>query len=117
MPTGRQLPRPLLVKGDGASSKVYIVTHGIEIADRPVTPTRKYLATDDFAQVARELGFVSSTSALAVKFGSIARHVDEYLNGLGHEADIAAIKGLLDDPEVAAWMAVLDGLALLPVKR
>jgi hypothetical protein len=52
-----------------------------------------------------------------IKLGSIARHADEVLSPGAHELDVAAIKSLLVDPEVVAWMAAADVLALLPVKR
>lgn len=52
-----------------------------------------------------------------IKLGSIARHVDELLSADGHDFDRAALDGLLADPDVKAWMAAADKLALLPVKR
>jgi hypothetical protein len=52
-----------------------------------------------------------------VKLGSIARHVEEALGAGGHPHDLAAVKSLLEDPEVQAWMGAADALALLPVKR
>jgi hypothetical protein len=52
-----QLKHPRLIKGHGASTKVYIVTHGRELEGLPLDPTRKYLATEDFEQVALELGW------------------------------------------------------------
>lgn len=55
--------------------------------------------------------------SVLVKLGSIARHAEEMLSPDGHEFDRAAIAALLADPEVAAWMAAADALALLPVSR
>lgn len=52
-----QLKRPRLIKGHGASTKVYIATHGHELEGLPLNPTRKYLATDNFEQVALEMGW------------------------------------------------------------
>lgn len=52
-----------------------------------------------------------------IKLGSIARHADEAASPRGHPADAAAIRSLLDDPEVREWMTAADALALLPVKR
>lgn len=54
---GMQLKRPRLIKGHGASRKIYIVTHGRELDGLPLYPTRKYLADEDFEVVARELGW------------------------------------------------------------
>lgn len=57
------------------------------------------------------------TASVLIKLGSIARHVEEALAPDGHPLDLAAVKGLLADPEVKAWMTDADALALLPVKR
>ena len=57
------------------------------------------------------------SAGLLVKLGSLAIHAEEGLSASGHELDIAAIKGLLADLEVQAWLTAMDGLALLPVKR
>jgi hypothetical protein len=56
------------------------------------------------------------STALLVKLGSIAVHVEEFLDD-GHEFDLAALKTLRNDPEVLAWMAVMGRNAFLPVKR
>lgn len=64
----------------------------------------------------RHLERVTSTSLL-VKLGSIARHAQEATGAAGHPADLLAIRSLLADPEVVAWMAELDALGLLPVRR
>lgn len=55
--------------------------------------------------------------ALLIKLGSIAVHVDELLSPKGHEYDKAAIKTLLSDSEVTEWIAKMDKMAFLPVKR
>lgn len=52
-----------------------------------------------------------------VKLGSLAVHAEEMLEPGGHELDVAAIRGLLDDPELRAWLEAMGELALLPVKR
>lgn len=54
---------------------------------------------------------------LLVKLGSIARHAEEAVSGDGHHFDLAAIESLLADPQVQEWMAAMDTLALLPVRR
>lgn len=53
------LPRPRIRVG-GLSQKVYIVTHGKEIKNEKgvfLEASRKYDATADFEDVARELGW------------------------------------------------------------
>lgn len=55
--------------------------------------------------------------SVLVKLGSIARHAEEMTSPSGVGADYAALRGLLDDPEVKAWMAEADKASLLPVKR
>lgn len=55
--------------------------------------------------------------SLLCKLGSIAVHVDEMLSADGHAFDRGATERLLADPEVRAWMTMMDKLALLPKKR
>ncbi len=57
------------------------------------------------------------TIGLLCKLGSIARHADEATGPTAAPADHDAIRALLADDEVREWMAQLDALALLPVKR
>lgn len=57
------------------------------------------------------------TPSLLSKLGSIAVHVEEMLSPDGHEYDRTAIRSLLDDPEVKEWIASMDAMAMLPVKR
>lgn len=54
---------------------------------------------------------------LLAKLGSLVLHVDEGLDGNGDPLDIAAVRALLEDPEIVDWLAGMDELALLPVKR
>jgi hypothetical protein len=54
---------------------------------------------------------------LLCKLGSIAVHADEMLSPDGHPADQTAILGLIRDPEVAAWVAEMTKLAMVPQKR
>ena len=56
-------------------------------------------------------------ASLLCKLGSIAVHVDEGLSAKGHEFDFVALKGLLEDPEVAEWLKQMDKLAFVPKKR
>ena len=54
---------------------------------------------------------------ILVKLGSIVVHVEEMLSPDGHDFDRQAILSGLSDPEVREWLAAMDALALLPVKR
>ncbi len=63
------------------------------------------------------MSVLSPPATLLTKLGSIARHADEALCADGHEFDVASIKALLGDPEVAEWLEGMDALALLPVTR
>lgn len=51
------------------------------------------------------------------KLGSIALHASELMSPDRHEFDVAATQQLLDDPEVRAWIAAADAMALLPKRR
>lgn len=64
-------------------------------------------------------GNVSMTPSfsVAVKLASVAVHAEELISPTGAELDAAAIRGLLADPDVAAYLDTLSSLALLPVKR
>jgi hypothetical protein len=55
--------------------------------------------------------------ALLCKLGSIVVHADEATSKDGHPFDMAAVKGLLDDPEVREWLKQMDELSMLPKKR
>jgi hypothetical protein len=55
--------------------------------------------------------------SLLMKLGSIAVHAAEATSPGAHPADVAAIHGLISDPEVAEWLAAMDALSLLPVRR
>jgi hypothetical protein len=52
---------------------------------------------------------------LLMKLGSICVHVEEMLSPKGHEFDRQAILGLLQDPEIRAWLKQMG--PLLPQKR
>lgn len=55
--------------------------------------------------------------SLLVKLGSIAVHSEEMLSPGRHDFDAQAIKSLLTDSAVKKWVAEMDSMALLPVKR
>lgn len=61
--------------------------------------------------------FLQPSVTLLVKVGSIVVHADEALSPHGHTFDIEAIKPLLADPDVAAWIAAGTAAAMLPLKR
>jgi hypothetical protein len=56
------------------------------------------------------------TMILAVKLAALVVHADEATSPSGHSFDMEAMRGLVQDPEVRAWLATFDA-ALLPVKR
>lgn len=60
---------------------------------------------------------IETSNSLLCKLGSLAVHADEYLAPLAHGFDRDAIKSLLADPEVAAFLHGLDSMSLLPLKR
>lgn len=56
--------------------------------------------------------------SLLCKLGSIARHLEEATTpGRYHPFDELAMKDLIEDADVEAWMTAMDAKALLPVKR
>ena len=55
--------------------------------------------------------------SLLVKLGSIVRHAEEAVGPGGHGLDELTVRALLEDPDVVEWMAAMDRLGLLPVKR
>lgn len=54
---------------------------------------------------------------LLMKLGSIAIHVEEAMSVEGHPFDVMTLRSLLEDREVRSWLAEMDKLALLPLKR
>lgn len=54
---------------------------------------------------------------LLVKLGSLIVHAEEAMGENGHQFDYEAFSGLLDDPEVDAWLKEMDDAVLLPKKR
>lgn len=61
--------------------------------------------------------FLSPSIGLLVKLGSIIVHADEALSPHGHSFDLDAIKPLLADPDVIAWIKAGTAAAMLPLKR
>jgi hypothetical protein len=68
-------------------------------------------------------GPLEPDASTLIKIGSLARHGEEIVRKIRtddhgpHEVDLAAVEGLLSDPEVQEWMAAMDAKALLPVMR
>lgn len=61
---------------------------------------------------------IRPSGTAAIKLASIAVHADELLSEGGSiEFDGGAIRTLLADPEVVAYLDLLRPLALLPEKR
>lgn len=56
-------------------------------------------------------------ASLLCKLGSIAVHSQELLSEDGHAFDRTALDTLMNDPEVKAWLKIMDSLALIPKKR
>lgn len=52
-----------------------------------------------------------------VKLGSAIIHADEFLSDDGHPYDRVAFEELLRDPDVVEWVAAMNAMAMLPVKR
>lgn len=57
------------------------------------------------------------TLSLLCKLGSIAVHTKEMLSPDGREIDAAALRSMLADAELVAWLARMDAQALLPKIR
>jgi hypothetical protein len=62
-------------------------------------------------------GHLQPSLSTLCKIGSILVHIDEGLSESGHPFDLIVLRNLLADGEVRAFVAELDRLALLPVKR
>ena len=50
-----------------------------------------------------------------VKLGSIAVHAEEMLSAKGHPFDRILLEGLLQDPDITAWIEAMG--VYMPVKR
>lgn len=60
---------------------------------------------------------LSPGPALLAKLGSIIVHADELTSPQGHYFDQSALRALLEDEEVQAWLAAMDDMAFIPKKR
>jgi len=66
---------------------------------------------------------MNPSAQLLVKLGSLIVHQEEMADSLAnkdlHAADFdaSAVKACREDPEVVEWLAEMNKMALLPVKR
>lgn len=56
-------------------------------------------------------------AALLCKLGSIAVHAEEFMSPDGHDFDRVALKQLIADPDVVAWVNAMGAMAMIPKKR
>lgn len=56
-------------------------------------------------------------TSILIKLGSIAVHADEATGKNAHEFDVTALRALLQDNEIIAWLKQMDEMALIPKKR
>lgn len=66
---------------------------------------------------AGKAGLLEPSLGLLCKLGSIVVHADEATEERGHQFDIVAIRNVLADPEVKAWIKAMTKKGYLPVKR
>ncbi len=57
------------------------------------------------------------SASLLCKLASIAVHADEMLSPSGHDFDRQALKTVVGDAEVTAWIAAMTKVGMAPVKR
>lgn len=55
--------------------------------------------------------------ALLAKLASIVVHIDEGAGAGGHQYDWVALRSLLADPEVQAWIESMSAKGLAPKRR
>lgn len=60
---------------------------------------------------------MKASMTVLLKLASIAVHADELLSPDGREADKSAIRGLLADPELKAWLGDPELQVYLPLRR
>jgi hypothetical protein len=57
------------------------------------------------------------SASLLCKIGSVIVHFDEAASPDGRHLDMDVARRLLADPDVSEWIAAMNSMALLPVKR
>lgn len=75
---------------------------------------RKHGMTDKVSEMA---DLYSPPIGLLCKLGSIVVHVDEATGDRPHEFDWTAIRALLADRDVQAWIEGMTKAGFMPVKR
>ncbi len=60
---------------------------------------------------------MAPSPALLAKLGSIVQHMVEATGHGGHPFDMSAAEALLSDTQVREWLAEMEALAMIPVKR
>jgi len=60
---------------------------------------------------------LSPSPALLAKIGSVIVHASEALDEGGHEFDVAAFRSAMNDADVQEWLAQMNAMAMLPVRR
>jgi len=60
---------------------------------------------------------ITPNTNVLIKLGSLFVHVEEAISTKAHSFDILAIKQILEDDDVKAWIEKMDNLALVPKKR
>lgn len=60
---------------------------------------------------------VNVTPTLLINLGSIAVHAEEMLSPKGHDFDVHALRTNLENAEVKEFIAAMQKLAFVPVKR
>lgn len=62
-------------------------------------------------------GALNPSVMLLCKLGSAIVHAEELLSPDSHAFDQDALRAILADPEVSAWISQMNEMALLPLKR
>ena len=55
--------------------------------------------------------------SVLVKLGSLVVHANEYLSAGGHQFDLSVFYSGLSDDEIREWLASMNALGFLPVRR
>lgn len=61
--------------------------------------------------------FLNPSLPLLCKLGSIVVHADEATGPTRHQYDLIALRALVEDPEVKAWLVGMQKASFVPVKR
>lgn len=60
---------------------------------------------------------MSPSPALLAKLGSAIVHASEAIDEGGHQFDVAAFHSVMNDADVREWLAQMNAMAMLPVRR